>query len=94
MVNTNKVDTPFHGRSELDSHADTTVAGKNWVILRYTDRSCDVAPFSDNYTPKKDVTILSTATGYASANGRNYILVFNEALYIKEMQHTLIYPNQ
>ena len=25
VVNTNKEDTPFHGRSELDSHADTTV---------------------------------------------------------------------
>ena len=29
-----------------------------------------------------------------AANVRNYILVFNEALYIKEMQHTLINPNQ
>ena len=42
----------------------------------------------------KDVLILSEATGYKSANGHNYILVFNESLYIKEMQHTLINPNQ
>ena len=90
LVNTNKEDTPFHGRSKLDSHADTTVAGKNCVILCYTDRSCDVAPLSDNYTPIKDVPIVSAATGYTSANGWNYILVFNESLYIKEMQHTLI----
>ena len=94
VVNTNKYDTPFHGRSELDSHADTTVAGKNYVILCYTDRSCDVAPFSDKYTPMKDVLIVSAATGYTSSNGRNHILVFNEALYIKEMQHTLINTNQ
>ena len=45
VVNTNKEDTPIHGRSELDSHADTTMESKNCVILRYTDRSCDVAPF-------------------------------------------------
>ena len=38
--------------------------------------------------------IVSVATGYMSANGKNYILVFNEALYIKEMQHTLSNPNQ
>ena len=57
--------------SKLDSHADTTVAGKNCVILRYTDRRCDVAPFSDKYTPTKDVLIVSGATGYTSANGRN-----------------------
>ena len=42
----------------------------------------------------KDVPIVSAATGYTSANGRNYILVFNETLYIKEMQYTLINPNQ
>ena len=94
MVNTNKEDTPFHGRSKLDSHADTTVASKNCVILCDTDCSCDVAPFSDKYTPMKYVPILLAATVYTSANGRKYILVFNEALYIKEMQYTLINPNQ
>ena len=78
VVNTNKEDTPFRGRSELDSHADTTVAGKNCVILRYTYPSCDVAPFSDKYTPMKYVPIILTATGYTSAKGRNYVLVFNE----------------
>ena len=94
MVNTNKEDTPFHGRSELDSHTDTTVAGKNYIIIRYTDRSCDVDPFSAKNTPMKDVPILLVATGYTSANVWNYILVFNESFYIKEMQHTLINPNQ
>ena len=42
----------------------------------------------------KDMPIVSAATGYTSDNGRKYILVFNETLYIKEMQHTLINPNQ
>ena len=42
----------------------------------------------------KDILIVSAVTGYTSANGRSYILVFNEALYIKEMGHTLINPNQ
>ena len=94
VFSTNKEDTPFHGRSELDSRADINVAEKNCVILLYTDCSCDVSPFSEKYTPMKDVPILLAATGYTSANGRNYILVFNEALYIKDMQHTLINSNQ
>ena len=83
VVNTNKEDTLFHGRRKLDSHADTTVAGKNYFILCYTYRIYDVAPLSDKYTPMKDVPIVSAATGYTSANGRNYILVLNEELYIK-----------
>ena len=77
VVNTNKEDTPFHGRRKLDIHVDNTVASKKCVIFRYTDRSCDVALFSDKYTPMKDVPILLAATEYTSSNGRNYILVFN-----------------
>ena len=42
----------------------------------------------------KDVMIVLAFIVHTSANVRNYIFVFNEALYIKEMQHTLINPNQ
>ena len=75
---------PFHSRCKLDSHANTIVAGRNCAILRYTDRSYNVATFSEHYTPMRDVPIISAATGYTSANGMNYIIVFNEALYMGE----------
>ena len=88
------VGEPFNGRCELDSHAYTTVSGKNCAVIQYTDRSCDVSPFSEKYTPMKDIPIVSAATGFTSANGRNYILVFPEALYMPNMRHTLINPNQ
>ena len=42
----------------------------------------------------KEMLTVSAATGYTSENGRSYILMFNEALYMKDMEHTLIYPNQ
>ena len=84
----------FHRRWELDSHADTTVAGKNCAIIKYTDRSCDVAPFSEKYTPMKDIPIVSVATGFTLENSRNYVLVFHEALHILDMRHTLINPYQ
>ena len=45
-------------------------------------------------TPMKDVPTVSPATGYTSANGRRNILVLNEALYMKDMEHTIIHPNQ
>ena len=85
---------PFHVRCELDSNADTTVVGKNCAIIKYTDRSCDVAPFLEKYTPMKDIPIVSEDTGFTSANGRNYILVFHEALYMTDMRHTLINLNE
>ena len=36
----------------------------------------------------KGILIVLAATGYTSANGLNYILIFGEALYIPEMTHT------
>ena len=62
-VSASKGQPGVHGRCEMDSHADTTVAGRNCAILKYTDRSCDVAPFSAKYTPMKDVPIVLAATG-------------------------------
>ena len=62
---------PFHGKCKLDSHADSIAPGKNCTMIKYTDQSCDVAPFSEKYTHMKDIPIVSAATGFTSANGRN-----------------------
>lgn len=80
--------------TEADSHADTFVAGKNCVPLHYTERSCDVQPYSEDYAPMKNVSIVTAATGYTSATGMNYILVFPEALYMPSLGHSLFNPNQ
>ena len=42
----------------------------------------------------KDIPIVPAATGFTSENGINYILVFHEALYMPDMEHTLINMNQ
>ena len=88
------VGEPFHRRCELDSHPDTTSAGKKFSIIKFIYRSFDVTPFSEKYTPMKDILIVSAATGFTSENGRNYILVFLEEFYMPNTSHTLINPNQ
>jgi hypothetical protein len=62
--------------------------------MHYTERSCDVQPYSDDYAPVKNVPIVTAATGYTSANGLNYILIFPEALYLPNLGHSLFNPNQ
>ena len=79
---------------ELASHVNTNVAGKNCIIIKYTDWSCNVAPFSEKYTPMKDIPIVSEASGFTLANGRNHILVSLEAFYMPNKRHTLINPKQ
>ena len=55
-----------YGRCELDSHADTIVAGSNCVILGYTGRVCDVSPYREDYESVKDVPIVQAATSWQS----------------------------
>ena len=69
------------GRMELDSHADTIVAGSNCVVLSYTGRECDVAPYDGSYEPARGIPIVHAATAWQSPHsGQVYILVLNEAL--------------
>jgi hypothetical protein len=62
--------------------------------MHYTERSCDVQPYSDDYAPVKNVPIVTAATGYTSANGLNYILIFPEALYLPNLKPSLFNPSQ
>ena len=83
------------GRIELDSHADTIVAGANCCILEYTGRICDVSPYSDEYKPVTGVPIVKAATIWQSQyTGQEYLLILNEALWMPNLPNTLINPNQ
>jgi hypothetical protein len=62
--------------------------------MKYTERSCDVSPYSDEYEAVKGVPVVQAATGYTSTNGRNYILILNEALWMEHLDHSLVNPNQ
>ena len=42
----------------------------------------------------RDVAIVSTSTGFTSNTGKHYIIVIYECLYMPELSHTLINPNQ
>jgi len=81
---------------ELDSHADTLVAGANFVILEYTDTSCSVTPFCKSYESKQGIPIVKAATTYDDeATGVTYILILGQALYFgEEVESRLLCPNQ
>ena len=64
------------------------------TILAYTNQKCNVAPYSDGYEPVMDVTIVHAKTRYTISNGRNFILVLNEALYMPNLPHSLVNQNQ
>jgi hypothetical protein len=85
-----------HGRNELDSHADTIVLGRNFVILQYTGRECDVAPYSDSYEPIRNIPIVTGGTAITNKQtGETTILVFHEAIWMgDQLDKSLLNPNQ
>ena len=84
----------FEGKLELDSHADTFVAGRNCIPLHFTERVCEVMPYSDDYETKKDIPIVQVATGYTNVAGERFILIINEAIWMPNLKCSLMNPNQ
>ena len=83
------------GRLECDSHADTTCAGKNCVVLKFTNHVIDVYGFHDSLGALKSIPIASVATLAIDSKGKEVILVIHEALYFGDrMNHTLLSVNQ
>jgi hypothetical protein len=83
-------------RCEMDSHADTCVAGPNFLILEFTGEQCDVTPYTNDYEPIINVSVVNAATAYPDdSTGETVILRFNQVLwYGKRMTMSLINPNQ
>ena len=83
-------------RSELDSHADTCVAGSNTLLLHETGRTVNVVPFSDEVGRVKNIPIACVATLWQDlTTGHEYILILHEVLYFGDrMESTLLNPNQ
>ena len=81
-VNTSGQET--EGASEMDSHADTTAAGSNMVMLTDPEEVThfvDVAPFSEDYAPIKGIPIASCATAWTNPdNGQVYTCLPQNAL--------------
>ena len=83
-------------RTELDSHADTCVAGRNTLLVSDDGRQVTVHPYSGEYKPIQDVSIATVATMWIHPqNGQPYILIIHEALYFGDrVDVTLLNPNQ
>ncbi|KAI2511644.1 hypothetical protein MHU86_2710 [Fragilaria crotonensis] len=83
-------------RTELDSHADTCVAGRNTLLVSDEGRQVTVHPYSGEYKPIPDVSIATVATLWIHpTDGQPYILIINEALYFGDrVDVTLLNPNQ
>ena len=83
-------------RCELDSHADTCVAGPNFSLDEYTGEFCDVTPYSQEYQPLTNIPIVNASTAFTDhQSGETVIFHLNQVLwYGAKLAMSLINPNQ
>ena len=96
IASTTRCDEDF-SRCELDSHADTCVAGANTLYVSDDNRTVTVHPFSDEYKPVQNIPVATVATLWVhTETGQPYILIVHEALYFGDrlQGRTLLCPNQ
>ncbi len=79
-------------RTELDSHANMPVVGRNAYVISDTGRIADVNPFTPDYDPMQ-IPIVDAAIRYdCPYDGQMYILVLRNALYVPSMKNNLVPP--
>ncbi len=79
-------------KTELDSHANMPVVGKNAFIISDTGRVADVKAYTPDYD-SMELHIVDAAVKYESPyDGNEYILVIRNALHVPSMQNNLIPP--
>jgi hypothetical protein len=89
---TEETDMEESSRTELDSHANMPVVGKNAYIISDTGRVADVNPFTPDYDSMM-IPIVDAAVLYECPyDGQLYILVIRNALHVPSMQNNLLPP--
>ena len=72
-------------RCEMDSHhADTCVAEPNFKILEFTGERCNVTPYTNDYDPVTNVSVVNAVTAFTDeSTGETVTLRFNQVLHQK-----------
>ena len=94
IVASMEVDAEMDGEShtELDSHANMPVVGREALIVEQSGKTMEVSPFTPDYKPIK-VEVVNAIVQYDSPlDGKEYMLVIQDALHVPSMCNNLIPP--
>ena len=86
------VENDGESRTELDSHANMPVVGREALIVEQSGKTVEVSPFTPDYKPIK-VEVVNAMVQYDSPlDGREYMLVIQNTLWVPSMSNNLIPP--
>ena len=81
-------------QTEMDSHADTCVLGKNALITHDFERPVSVTGY-DKADGARTFKTVSGALGYTDpSSGATHVLVINQGIYMPQLEHNLLCPMQ
>jgi hypothetical protein len=81
--------------TELDSHADTCVVGRNCLITHTYDKKVNVSGYDPKLGTMKGMSIVSAALAYDDpSSGEVFILRVHQAVHIPTMENNLLCPMQ
>ena len=79
--------------TELDSHADSPVVGKHYVVLEYINRTTNVSGFTSQLGKPLNVPVVTAVIAYdCEYSGETHIMDIHNALYFKNMEVNLVPP--
>ena len=79
-------------RTELDSHANMPVTGRNAYILSKLGETVDVAPFTPDYKPISVELVDAVLKYECPYSGEVKILIIRRGLHVPSMTHNLLPP--
>src|SRR6056300_177968 len=89
------VSTGGDARADLDSHADPCAFGKHCYVLSTYSESVNVTGFHKSAPPLRCIRIACVAVAYdCHLTHETFILVFDQVLYIPDLETSLICPDQ
>jgi hypothetical protein len=81
--------------TELDSHADTCVVGRNCLVTHTFDKKVNVSGYDPQLGSMKGMPIASAALAYDDpSTGETIILRVHQAVHIPTMMNNLLCPMQ
>ncbi len=86
------MDVDEGSRTELDSHTNMPVVGRNAYIISDTGRVADVSPFTPDYASMQIRMVDASVRCDCPYNGESYILVMRNTLYVPSMKYNLLPP--
>ena len=86
------IETDGESRTEIDSHVNMPVVGRDALVVEQSEKTVEVSPFTPDYEPIEVEVVNATIQYDSPLDGKEYILVIQNALRVPSMCNNLIPP--